>query len=523
MINLQISFWDVSKTSLGHLSSQLDKMDQLTQSSNQLMHTFETAQKIYLNSCKKLVNISKDGLIEQSQNFIDKRQQYQSDLQETSISIRNTYDLIELDKCYFSINLAHGLYTRSTFPYMPNSINKFCQKSKNSSKHIYVALLRYEQPKEHEITVTNQQVIIFNNIYSVTLDYFQGVFYLASFTPKQAQIVSKIQPSLLQSYCQKFAVQLPEIQKQEVFLNYLCYFFNNAIKFAQAQIAFHSLRTQGKTIPILQNYDSLSEFENQIETYVTYKNVKKCAFSEIMIKSNDNYYIQLSGQTRSLENVEIYWNINDNLEQKLNNYHLLDQQKYKLGSILKQQNSSYPIYFKLNCQLDNYHNEDPSIDETFKITKCHNYFKMNQFIIAQDEALSSIDIWYEVESQLLKLPITYEDEAILEKIFQSNEEPWEYLKWIIVRTSALKIKRSIAQIKLENKTIKFIQNFRRDDKKNISILNQDGFKCQDELIPLQNLLPSFNQIDFNSIKKVIEDKLIDAKFSQISEKYNNQL
>lgn len=33
------------------------------------MHTFETAQKIYLNSCKKLVNISKDGLIEESQVY----------------------------------------------------------------------------------------------------------------------------------------------------------------------------------------------------------------------------------------------------------------------------------------------------------------------------------------------------------------------------------------------------------------------------------------------------------------------
>ncbi|CAD8065295.1 unnamed protein product [Paramecium primaurelia] len=522
MINLQISFWDVSKTSLGHLSSQLDKMDQLTQSSSQLIHTFETAQKIYLNSCKKLVNISKDGLIEQSQNFIDKRKQYQLELDQTAISIRNTYDQIEQDKCYFSINLAHGLFTRSTFPYMPNYINKFCQKPKNQSKRIYQELLKYEQPKEHEINVTNQSVIISNNIYSVKLDYLD-VFYFATFNPKQQQIISKLQPQVIQSYCQKFAEQLPELQKKESFLIYLCYYFNNFIKFAQAQVAFHTLRTQGKTVPILQYYDSQSDFENQLQSFITYKNVKKCAFSEIIIKSNENYYIQLSGQTDSLENVEIYWNINDNLEQKLANYNLLDTQKQNLGKILKLKNRAYPTYFKLNTQIDQYHNEDPSIDEIFKITKCQNYFKMFPFIIAQDSSLSQIDIWYEIESQLIKLPITYEDELILEKMFQYNEEPWEYLRWIIVRTSALKIKKSIAQIKLENKAIKLIQNFKKDDKKYISILNQDGFKCQDELIPLQNLLPSFNQIDFIQIKQIIEDKLIDAKFSQIQEKQNNQL
>ncbi|CAD8075344.1 unnamed protein product [Paramecium sonneborni] len=523
MINLQISFWDVSKTLLGHLSNQLDQMDQLTQNSSQQIHTFETAQKIYLNSCKKLVNISKDGLIEQSQNFIDKRQKYQQDLEQTAISIRNTFDQVELDKCYFSITLAHGLFTRSTFPYMPNYVNKFCKKPKNLSKHIYQVLLKYEQPKENEINVANQQVIISNNIYSVTLDFYQDVFYLVSFSPKQVSILSKIQPQVMQQYCSRFAEQLPDLQKKEWFLVYLCYYFNNAIKFVQAQVAFHNLRAQGKPIPILEQHDSQSDFENQLQTYVTYKNTRKCAQSEIIIKSNENYYIQLTGQSDSLENIEIYWNINDNLLQKLGSYYQLQAQKQDLGRIIKLKNRAYPTYFKLNSSLDQYHNEDSSIDEIFEITKCHNYFKMFPFIIASDSSLSSIDIWYELGSQLLKLPITYEDEIILEKMFQYNEEPWEYLRWVIVRTSALQIKRSIAQIKIENKAIKFLQKSKPDDKIFVSILNQEGFRCLDEMIPLQTIFPSFNQIDFVQSKQIIEDKLIDAKFSLISEKYNNHI
>ncbi|CAD8074829.1 unnamed protein product [Paramecium primaurelia] len=95
-----------------------------------------------------------------------------------------------------------------------------------------------------------------------------------------------------------------------------------------------------------------------------------------MQQTIENYHKQLSFYTDSFYDVEIYQNVNNNLEQRLTYYHLQKLQKQQLIKLIKLEDRTYPIYFKLQSSFEQYHNKDSSLDETFNMKNYNNYFNI---------------------------------------------------------------------------------------------------------------------------------------------------
>ncbi|CAD8166875.1 unnamed protein product [Paramecium pentaurelia] len=77
-----------------------------------------------------------------------------------------------------------------------------------------------------------------------------------------------------------------------------------------------------------------------------------------MPQNYENYHKQLSFYTDSFYEVEIYQNVNNNLEQRLTYYHLQKVQKQQFIKLMKFENRTNPIYFKLQSSFEQYHNKD---------------------------------------------------------------------------------------------------------------------------------------------------------------------